>query len=816
MNIFSTIKGNKQLHILHTTLKEGWLISTRKIRSFILLLSAAGFVMSTNAQGSTEPDSSALKEMLDSLGLSENDLEAKVRSTLMFGGSMPVSFSGEGRIKFQYHQLLENPLFMEQDRSYVQSNWEGNESFLRFGMVARAGRNTVLWSKIGFQHTLPGNHINKKEVGDTIPPTRHDKTGEAAIIHEDMSAGLAIRTVPVSFWLKLGAVHWVEASPLTIWKAQPRMFAWEYLPYEIEQPIARYYEYNIAKGERIGRAAWNKKAFQGINLESINLPGNLYFNLLYSTYERYDNFEREYVDFTNDLALADVNGLVKGKGIGDTYRHLFHSRLAAIEALGRLTPGLNFMAYLYDDEIFKNNLFRGVFGYSETVAGRKAFIKEPIIGSIDLKGPITDNLSIHADVAMSFIDTLWRTADSAGSKVVVNETHKWGLFNPAFYTRLESKYLLPINLDLAVIGKDFYSPLSFATPVDAFFPFGANLFGPGKFIGRGEASPYTKNMAGFNLQVAPSLKGYGHLKITWGQHFQLESSRDLIYFPYRLNGQDLFSLFHSSYNRWGNDPIDISLFNDSKYRYKRRLGDESFKSNRDRLPVGFEGGGLRSDYLGMYEGFVPYENIDQAKANLSLSGKSNVFYEGNNKNSNKGDSAYIYAPAGGDTVYSANAFVPQHQKFTFNFDIDWAYDFGPLLGYPREIFFGIYYALNGVSTSFMPLAFSDKPKDMLLWGTYLRMEPAIAITSKFYILGLLGYENWRSQKAYTANVVNVSSVEHKPIDYRDFAVGLGFDWDMLARVGLHGRVKYMQHKDVNIPENDYKTPVISTEIKMWF
>ena len=103
---------------------------------------------------------------------------------------------------------------------------------------------------------------------------------------------------------------------------------------------------------------------------------------------------------------------------------------------------------------------------------REAFIKEPIIGSIDLKGPITDNLSIHADVAMSFIDTLWRTADSAGSKVVVNETHN-GVFSILPYTRLESKYLLPINLDLAVIGKDFYSPLSFATPVDAFFPFGA-------------------------------------------------------------------------------------------------------------------------------------------------------------------------------------------------------------------------------------------------------------------------------------------------------------------------------------------------------
>ncbi len=814
MNLFSTIKGNKQLHILHTTLKEGWLISTRKIRSFLLLLSAAGFVMSTNAQGSTEPDSSALKDMLDSLGLSENDLEAKVRSTLMFGGSIPVSFSGEGRIKFQYHQFLKNPVFMEQDQSYVQSNWEGNESFLRVGMVARAGRNTVLWSKIGFQHTLPGNHLNKYETGDTLQPTRHDKSGESAIIHEDMSAGLALRTVPASFWLRLGAIHWIEASPLTIWKAQPRMFAWEYLPYEIEQPIARYYDYNIAKGERTGRAAWNKKAFQGINLESINLPGNLYFNFFYGAYERYDNFEREYVDFSNDLALADLQGLVKGKGVGDTYRHLFHSRLAAVELFGRMTPGLNFMSYVYDHEIFKNTLFKAAFNYySETEAGKKAFIKEPIIGSVDLRGPITDKFSIHADLAMSFNDTLWRRVDSVGSEIVVNEERTWGLFNPAFYTRLESRYFLPINLDLVVIGKDFYSPLSFATPVDAFYPFGANLLGPGKFIGRGEASPYTKNMAGFNLQVAPTFKGYGHLKVTYGQHFQLEAARDLIYFPYRLNGQDMFSFFHSSYNRWGNDLVDNSLYN----KYKKRLGDESFKANhRDKQPVGFEGGGLRSDYLGMFEGFVPYEDTAQARANLSLNGKSNVFYEGNNKNNNKGDSAYFYAPLGGDTVYSANAFLPKHQKFTFNYEVDFAYDIGPLLNYPREIFFSIYYALNGVSTSFMPLAFSDKPKSMLLWGTYLRMEPAISITPKFYILGLLGYENWRSQKAYTATGVNVLSVEQKPIDYRDFAVGLGFDWDMLARVGLHGRVKYMQHKDKKIPENNYKTPVISTEIKMWF
>jgi hypothetical protein len=40
-------------------------------------------------------DSVALQEYLDSVGVSMSDLEAKVQSTLMFGGSAPVSFSGE-------------------------------------------------------------------------------------------------------------------------------------------------------------------------------------------------------------------------------------------------------------------------------------------------------------------------------------------------------------------------------------------------------------------------------------------------------------------------------------------------------------------------------------------------------------------------------------------------------------------------------------------------------------------------------------------------------------------------------------------------
>ena len=84
------------------------------------------------------------------------------------------------------------------------------------------------------------------------------------------------------------------------------------------------------------------------------------------------------------------------------------------------------------------------------------------------------------------------------------------------------------------------------------------------------------------------------------------------------------------------------------------------------------------------------------------------------------------------------------------------------------------------------LSFSDKGSDMLLWGTYFRFEPAIAMTNKFYLVGLAGFENWRSSMAY---MENESGIKKFPIDYRDYAVGLGFDWDMLGRVGLHGRLK---------------------------
>ena len=65
--------------------------------------------------------------------------------------------------------------------------------------VVRANRNAILWSKLGFQNTLPGIFVNNAANtpdGYTRVENRHDKADVPTNIHEDMAAGLAIRTVP--------------------------------------------------------------------------------------------------------------------------------------------------------------------------------------------------------------------------------------------------------------------------------------------------------------------------------------------------------------------------------------------------------------------------------------------------------------------------------------------------------------------------------------------------------------------------------------------------------------------------------------------
>lgn len=208
-------------------------------------------------------------------------------------------------------------------------------------------------------------------------------------------------------------------------------------------------------------------------------------------------------------------------------------------------------------------------------------------------------------------------------------------------------------------------------------------------------------------------------------------------------------------------------------------------------------GGLRGGTWELWESFVAYENADQIK----------------------------------DSV------VPSHVKWSSYLSIDAGYDIGHWFGTDRNIMLAGYAALSGVSKTIAPIAYSESQSDMLLWSFFGQFEPAIAVTSTFHMVGILGLETWRAKNAFVQRpVTSVDSkgytvgksssfysllngyyyVEKAPINYLQTAIGFGFDWDFSDRVGFHARYKWMTHSDEVISENDWSGHYVTVETKMWF
>jgi len=862
--------------------------------AFVLIFPRASSSAALTADSHT-PDSTRL----DSIEKSLPFLEGKVLSTLLFGGSAPVSVTGEARLKGTYHDFTEYPSFLGPHLKYdggSDSTAQDRAALLptggtRLGLVVQPSRNLALWSKLGFSSKFSGIRMRAMDTangGFSLAQAHYFSANNPVAIFEDMAAGIAVMTEPVSFWIKMGSIIWAEASPLTIWKAEPRAFAWEYLEYEDEQPSSEYYKSNVAIGEKTGRAAWNKKAFNGINLETINLPLDFYVDLLYAKFPDYDPYEREYMDFSGDLGYAseELNPVIIQTGYGDSYRHTVHARIA--KKLADLTLGLNYNGITVANDIiyaqgpsgiFFNSMFSidnsatakgkpvwaSEYKYTDSTGkvlgtgshapagyiGRidssaldfgKGFYKEPHAFSIDLKGNIGPHFSLQTDIGVSRTDTTWVWADTVPTDratvplTVQKIEHTYSDFVPAMYTNLgfDAKSF-NVSADLAYMKKGFNSPFSFVNPMDAFFAFGSNTVGEGTFSAKTEASPYCQNMAGMQLSVSPKLPGDGHVILKYGQHFQPETGRDLLFFPYRLNGMDVTSFITSSYNLDGLGTVDYPM---TGVKYDRRLGDESYDPQLDvkgdptdwaHLEEGPEKGGLRADYLSMYEGFVPYDDPRQVLLNIrSRRGQINQ-----KRDVSPGPLGKVIQD-NGDTVELTNntlisddnGFVPMHRKYTGNLELDVAYDIGPFIHYKNKFYLSVYAAIEGVSTALRALDVNENDNDMLLWSSYFRFEPAIALTGQFYLDILLGFENWRSNKAWMNLAVGDDGkedldtsaviIKRVPINYQDVAYGIGFDWDILTRTALHWRCKWLTHTDVGYGKNDYDAFLTSLELTTFF
>lgn len=827
---------------------------------------------------------------LDSIQANLDKYESMARRSLVGGGSKPVSFAGEAIGKIVGSSYEKSPTWMDADKTQFKNSF----ATLRLGMVASPNRNLRLWSKVAFNNAMLGNMAANNQMGtgtgadgksDSVSlPTgwkRSVSTGEAGFkvgnaVYEDMAVGLVAKVGPTTWSAKLGGVLWNELSPLTVWKMQPRIFSWDYLPFELEQSTAQFYDYGTVKGEKSGRAAWNKKPFQGMQLESVDLPFGLYFNSFYGIYEGYNKNQPWIIpqDKNTELQYSEDDYrsyLTKGVGIGDGYRFSSFLRLAKTDLPNGLAAGANWFGYNVDENYPRQWKWAAKNDVAQTriyklVDGKKLlannYYVEPKVASFDVRRNVPGGLNFHIDVAMSKADSTYYSIDSAqqrllkleylpemqakaatvGSYQAIGEKSSgWipGLYTTVAYPVTVADKQLDAELRTVYFPKKFQSVGSVVNPMDGIMPFEANMTGAGKFAGADNGTAYVSNLAGSNLIVKVPVPR-GHAKVSWGLHSQLENGKDLVYFPWRQNGLAFNSTLASDFTQYDQGVLDDYLRADkgaataAKLRQVKRLGDEFFvgaaKANQYAPTLG-DVGGARGAYNSTYEGFVAYK--------LGTNDRT--------------DTAAFLNDAGVKQVLEnmATGAVPQSKKFTQNFSFDGSWEVSQLWSGKRSVFVQTYVAFNSITKSAnagIP-AFSAEDDNVLLAGKNLRLEPVVQITPKFYLIGLIGNETWKSAygvalldsagrtvsadvevtgatgavtKAGRAKVAKY--LVNAPVDYSDWIYGLGFDWDMAARVGLHVRCQYFTHEDAGISKNaplaksinDYQAWLTSAEVKMWF
>lgn len=709
------------------------------------------------------------------------------------------------------------------------------------------------WSMVSFGYDFGGHFQNDKaflhprtvtlpgagSLPDTVAgdmsraPYLQDKNREAGRIFEDLSAGLDIRTDPADANIRAGSAMWVEGSPFTIWRRDPRpILAWYYEGYEPEQSSYQYYTQKFFyRQNNLGRLSWPKRPFGGMEMDAFRLPWDMGLQV---DFAQPTNMLPTKTDGNTYNAPGDAEALGSINSLGQMY----YGRLTKKTVFAGLTAGLNVLWVQLPDDIINQTVYSTTstttqgFRYQFRQGGPMPFYTDPRVFSLDARGKLNPTTFIHADLALAFEDTVqfhppdslandtnWIKAANGG---LYNGTfpvrHAQSRVNPAAYVKLNTSGTLPIEAEAFYAAKKFWSPYAmteYAVPVHR----DEIKLGTGSFS-------YEPNLVGLSVKVSPKLPS-GFFNFTIGQHVQAEKGKDMIRFQHVLNGRDVWNA-SSSWSRTEPGRLldeGVPYFN---ARYESRLGEG--QRNFNPLYLQAQPGGLRGDDQELWEEFAAYDNVAQANAGI----------------------------------------VPESRKYAASLAADYGHDVGPMVGYSRTLMVAMYGSVNSIAKD---LSGPLDSKQTLLWSALGRLEAVISIAPTFQIIGLLGTETWRSDKTYRNFLYNkqntnsdannkqtfsapvtpagdtlknpdgtviiynnilsyepIMSVTRagdqranplvvaiaSPIDYLQMAYGVGFDWDFTSRAGLHVRYKFATHADKNLPDNDWKGSFFFAETKLWF
>ena len=740
----------------------------RKLVSSFLIASCAASVWATPTQ-----------LQLDSIHASLDTLSSNMESTLLGKDDLPVAVSGfmAFRVK-NFHYSNTSPAFAsDKARMAVDAIFKAN-------IVAMPNSYMTLWTNFAFPFDLSGTFGNKYATQPTGVPTYdervlydHSTDYYSSTIDEEFNVGADIRAGVFGAYITAGGVIWMNSSPLTIWEREtaPR-FAWQYELFEDEKTVSTYYKEKVFKPVKEGgRAFWTNRSFGGVFANVYQLPYNMKAQLLVSQPMDADMGTRD------GLRLyAGQPGELETYGLHDMRGSIYHARIAKEKILDNLTVGANYIGVVFDKGIIYEDEFPGQW----ITAGYDPMLLNTHVASIDVKGNITPKLYLMADIALSMTDSINFYESEEAADGYAEDAYNSAMATPqvGVYIKAQSKYIdgWPITVEGIYLPKDFYSPYSLSNP-SRFTSWRKD-----EAYLNGGSLRYTPNMMGLNFKLEPTFNR-GYFDLQYGQHRQVEEGNDVIVFNYRLNGRNMWE----STNSWTkHKPIfwaDSGNADPKASGYVARTGilepGIGIKLRRQR-------GGLYGGTWEMWESFTAYENVQQI----------------------------------------AKGEVPSHAKWYSFLSFMGGYDIGHWFGTDRNIMMTGYAALSGVSTTIAPIAYSEDQTDMLLWSFFGQFEPAIAVTPKFHMVGLLGIEMFRSKNAFTSysvsnglaktsslyGEVNSSYYSYAPINYLETAIGIGFDWDFADRAGLHVRYKWMTHSDEVLSVNDWHMHYISAETKVWF
>ncbi|MDB5105256.1 MAG: hypothetical protein JWP91_2945 [Fibrobacteres bacterium] len=781
------------------------------------LLAAAAWTGAMAGETGALADAMASESDLDSAAIKERISDMNLSKSLD-----KVAFSGLIYNRAFNHQYLEFPANLGSDAS--GTSYDAN---FTLKVSINASPLIKVWSMLSFGYDFGGNFLNQKAfthprtsdlpgfgpVQDTVYSDmgrvrpEQDKNREAARVFEDLMAGVDIRTEAVDANVRAGGTLWMQGSPLTIWKRDPRQHpAWYFESYEPEQSSAQYYTQKFYyRRNDLGRASWPKKAFGGMEVDAFKLPADMGFQF---DFAQPSNMLPSKTDGNTNSHAGDAEALNSINSLGQ----LYFGRLTRRALFKDVTGGLNLLWVeipkdIVNQKVLSPNPVQG-FKYQFRDGGQP-FYTNPRVFSLDSRGNLAPGMFWQSDIALSLEDTVKYLPFINGADTVYDGrssvTRTQSKPAPAAYAKLNTSGSLPMETEVFFAAKDFWSPYAvteYAVPVHR----DEMKLGTGSFS-------YQSNLVGLNWKVSPKVTT-GFLSLTLGQHVQAEKGKDLLRFQHTVNGREAWY----STTSWSRTEPGRMLDEGSPYgnpRYEGRVGE--IHPGNDILHLHNQPGGLHGDDLEVWEEFAAYDNAAQANAGQ----------------------------------------VPQNQKYSFSSALDWGYNVGSLIGYERPFMVALYSSVNTISKTLTgPL----NNGNTLLWSGMARFEPAISLSPTFQMLGLIGLETWKSDKAYRNKLANKQGVndgltgyqlvvgsdgkpviydnihyyepissyagaslpsplvdaELSPIDYMQMAYGLGFDWDFSERAGLHVRCKYATHEDKNLPSNNWKGAFVFGETKIWF